>query len=113
MIRSKERVLPAIWGQDCRAWELLASADLSIKHEHMAAGTQEVRHYHVHAQQFFFVLSGVLTLELSGHQHELGKHEGIPVPSGEKHQAINAGDDPVEFLVISSPSTSGDRIAVP
>jgi mannose-6-phosphate isomerase-like protein (cupin superfamily) len=110
MVRSKASVPPAIWGQECKAWELLASADLSIKHEHMPAGTQEVRHRHARAQQFFFVLSGVLTLELSGHQHELAAHEGLPVPPGENHQAINTGDDPVEFLVISSPSTFRGRI---
>ena len=110
MIRSKNSVSPAIWGQECRAWELMDASDLSIKHEHMPAGAQEVRHHHVYAQQFFFVLSGVLTLERSGHQHELRAHEGLPVPPGEKHQAINFGDAPVEFLVISSPSTSGDRI---
>ena len=113
MVRSKASVPPSIWGQKCKAWELLGNADLSIKLEHMPVGTQEVRHRHACAQQFFFVLSGVLTLELSGNRHRLCAHEGLPVPPGENHQAINAGDGPVEFLVISSPSTFGDRIEVP
>ncbi len=109
MVRSKQTVTRNMWGEGCEAWELLASSALSVKHERMPPGTCEIRHYHAQAQQFFFVLSGVLTLEVSGERHDLNSHEGLEVMADARHQAINAGSDPVEFLVVSSPPTIGDR----
>lgn len=110
MIRNRTTMPHAAWGQGCDAWALLSNADLSVKHERMPAGTHEVRHFHAHAQQFFFVLSGALTLEKAGQSHVLAQHDGLAVEPGVPHQAINAGPDVVEFLVISTPPTAQDRI---
>lgn len=109
MIRSRHTMPRSGWGTGCDAWELVATPGLSVKHERMPAGTREVRHYHEKALQFFFVLSGALTLEKAGHLHALGPSEGLLVEPGIAHQALNAGSGPVEFLVISNPPTVGDR----
>lgn len=109
MIQSTETVRRVVWGEDCEAWELHADPALSVKQERMPPGTREVRHYHETAQQFFFVLAGVLTLEVDGEVFQLGPQQGIAVAAGISHQAISDESGAVTFLVISSPTTKGDR----
>lgn len=110
MIRSKHTVSRDVWGDVCEAWDLLASPGLSVKHERMPARTAEIRHHHQQAEQFFFVLSGALWIELDGVTHVLNAQEGLSVEPGKRHQAINGSENAVEFLVISSPPTVDDRI---
>jgi quercetin dioxygenase-like cupin family protein len=52
------------WGDGCDGWHLVAADGLSVIEERMPPGTAEVRHRHDVARQFFFVLSGALTLEI-------------------------------------------------
>jgi mannose-6-phosphate isomerase-like protein (cupin superfamily) len=101
------------WGDGCDGWHLVKRADLSVIHERMPAGASEVRHYHRAARQFFFVLSGVLTLELEGRAETLVAQHGLEIPPGTAHRARNASPEPVEFLVVSMPPSHGDRVAAP
>ncbi len=75
----------------------------------MPPGTREVRHWHARARQFFYVLSGTLTLEVEGVVHELAARTGMELPQGTAHQALNESTADVEFLVISEPPSHGDR----
>jgi mannose-6-phosphate isomerase-like protein (cupin superfamily) len=49
---------------------------MSVIYERMPPGTEETRHYHERARQFFFVLSGVATMEIAGQTVELHPLEG-------------------------------------
>jgi|GEM_PF-382151 len=98
------------WGASCDGWHLVQSGDLSVIHERMPGKTEEVRHYHTRARQFFFVLSGEASLEVDGVRLVLREQEGAEVPPGVWHQMKNERFDDVEFLVISTPPTRGDRI---
>lgn len=101
------------WGDQCDGWYLLKRDDLLIIHEKMPSQTAERRHYHHHARQFFFVLSGVLTMEVAGIVHQLSAQQGIEIPPHSLHQASNQSEQAVEFLVISQPTTRGDREDLP
>ncbi|MCK9906993.1 cupin domain-containing protein, partial [Microbacteriaceae bacterium K1510] len=83
--------------------------ELSVIHERMPAGTSEVRHYHEKSRQFFFALSGTATLEMAGEVFHIAAHEGVEVAPGVPHQMRNDTDEAIEFLVISQPTTRGDR----
>lgn len=107
---SKDNASHYIWGGDCDGWRLLSHADLSVIHERMPADRAEVRHRHMAARQFFFVLSGTLAMEVEGRDHLLSPGEGIEIPPMAAHQAMNRSGEDVEFLVISQPTTRGDRI---
>jgi uncharacterized cupin superfamily protein len=85
------------------------SQNLSVIEERMPPGTREARHWHARARQFFYVLSGTLTIEVEGVTHNLTARSGIELPQGTAHQAINATTSDVEFLVISEPPSRGDR----
>lgn len=101
-----------IWGTNCDGWHLVKHEDLSIIHERMPPSTKEVRHYHNRARQFFFVLTGTATIEINGQEFELTGLEGLEVPPLTPHQVFNQSKEAVEFLVISQPTTKGDRITV-
>jgi mannose-6-phosphate isomerase-like protein (cupin superfamily) len=89
----------------------MKSAGLSLIHERVPSGTSEVRHYHLKARQFFFVLSGTVTLEVGGRREMLGRHEGLEVPPCVTHQISNESKSEVEFLVLSHPPGHGDRVS--
>ena len=98
-----------VWGQNCDGWHLVRTAGLSIIEERMPPGTTEVRHWHARSRQFFYVVSGTLSMEVEGERHELGPRTGIELAPGLAHQATNASAADVEFLVVSLPPSHGDR----
>ncbi|MBB3109995.1 mannose-6-phosphate isomerase-like protein (cupin superfamily) [Paenibacillus phyllosphaerae] len=98
------------WGADCDGWVMVQRLQQSVIHELMPPGTQEVRHYHREATQFFFVLHGEAVMEIEGEEITLNAQEGIEVQRGLCHCIHNRSQLPVEFLVISNPTTKGDRV---
>ena len=102
------------WGgpqaTDCDGWHLVKTPELSVIEELMPPGTSEARHSHVHARQFFFVLEGVLTLEVEHHDFVLHAGEGLEISPGQQHQAINRSDRSLRMLVTSQPPSHGDRV---
>ncbi len=91
-------------------WHLVQTAELSVIEECMPPGAEEVRHFHERARQFFYVLSGELTMELEGEEHRLGAGTGLEIAPGLRHQAFNRSPGEVRFLVISQPRSHGDRL---
>jgi len=102
-----------LWGGVCDGWRLLEGADLGVKRERVPPGGGETPHFHSRARQFFFVLVGEATLELDGRCLVFGAGEGVHVPPGVRHRFANRSSADVEFLVVSAPSTAGDRTEVP
>ncbi|WP_313687869.1 cupin domain-containing protein [Pantoea sp.] len=110
---SKDNAEHYIWGDGCDGWYLLKRQDMLIIHEKMPAHTQEKRHYHSVSRQFFFVVQGILTMELEGKKQQISALQGVEIPPEAKHQARNDSDSAVEFIVISHPTTRGDRSDLP
>jgi mannose-6-phosphate isomerase-like protein (cupin superfamily) len=102
------------WGGDlgtsCDGWHLVKTSNLSVIEELMSPDTSKLRHYHLHAQQFFYVLDGVLTLEIEEQTFVLQAGEGIEISPRQRHQAFNRSLASVRFLVTSQPPSHGDRI---
>lgn len=98
------------WGMDCDGWNLVDEKNLSIKQERMPPGTSEQLHYHIQAQQFFYILKGIAQLFVEDEAIELGPGQGIHIKAGKKHCIKNNGSEDVEFLLCSNPSTIMDRI---
>jgi mannose-6-phosphate isomerase-like protein (cupin superfamily) len=98
------------WGEVCDGWQLLARGDLSVIEERVPPGAGEVAHQHVRARQFFYVLSGTATLEFDSETVSFGAGQGVHVAPGTVHRLCNRSTTEVVFLVISAPTTRGDRI---
>ena len=102
-----------IWGNGCDGWHLVKNPQLSVIQERLPAGTAEVRHFHHHAQQFFYILAGKAVMEVDGRRMALIAGEGIWIPAGTSHQIRNESSDEVHFLVVSQPPSHGDREVLP
>ena len=98
------------WGNNSDGWHLLNSDDLSIIEENVPPNESEERHYHNDAQQFFYILFGTATIEISGDIFEVPAGNGIHVPAKESHQLMNKSNSELRFLVVSQPKSHGDRI---
>ncbi|MDQ0227667.1 cupin domain-containing protein [Metabacillus niabensis] len=107
---SKQNAEHYTWGGICDGWHLVKNKELSVIHERMPVNTSEVRHFHNQARQFFFVLSGTATLEVNGERIILNPQEGVEIAPLTPHQMINDSNEDVEFLVISQPTSKGDRV---
>jgi mannose-6-phosphate isomerase-like protein (cupin superfamily) len=99
-----------IWGEVCDGWHLLKREEMSVIQERVPAGGAEVMHYHDTAHQFFYILEGEGTMSFEDRDVILRKGEGIEIVPPTKHQFKNQSDVDVHFLVISVPSTRGNRI---
>ncbi len=99
-----------IWADVCDGWHLVKRDDISIIQERVPAGSAEVMHYHNTARQFFYILEGQGTMTFNDKTMVLAKGQGIEIPPKLKHQFKNLSNHDVHFLVISTPSTRGDRI---
>jgi mannose-6-phosphate isomerase-like protein (cupin superfamily) len=98
------------WGNDCDGWNLVDNNALSVKEERMPVNTLEEKHYHQHAQQFFFILKGRATFEMDDSTIEIKQGEGLHIEAGKSHRILNTADEDLEFILCSQPSTTNDRI---
>ena len=98
------------WGESCDGWHLLQTETLSVIQERVPPGCAEVSHYHEHAEQFFFVLSGEGTLQVGDDIFVLGPQQGLHVPAGTRHQFSNRAQGDCHFIVTSTPPSHGDRV---
>jgi mannose-6-phosphate isomerase-like protein (cupin superfamily) len=98
------------WGIACDGWRLLNGPDLAVTQERIPSGLGEVRHYHARSRQLFYVLRGRLQIELSGETHLVGEGDSLEIPSTLPHCVRNPFGEEANFLVVSAPSTIGDRV---
>lgn len=101
------------WGKRCDGWHLVKHDALSVIQERVPPGQAEVWHYHARARQFFFILEGTATMHVDTETVVLRAGDGLEVPPHVPHQFRNASDGDVVFLVISAPTTRGDRVPFP
>lgn len=98
------------WKDVCDGWHLVKKDELSIITESMPQNMAEDMHCHRYAFQFFYILSGEATMIFEDKQVILKTDEGIEIEKGVWHQMANNSKEPLNFLVISSPKSHGDRI---
>lgn len=99
-----------IWGEVYDGWHLLKRDDMSVIQERVPAGGTEVMHYHHVSRQFFYILEGQGTMVLEEQTVVLEKGQGIEIAPEVKHQFKNQSNADVDFLVVSVPTTRGDRV---
>ncbi len=110
MFISIENAEHYVWGEICDGWHLLKRDDMSVIQERVPAGGAETMHYHQTARQFFYILQGQGAMTLDDKTVVMEKGQGIEIPPQVRHQFKNQSSLDVHFLVISMPSTRGDRI---
>lgn len=109
MKKSKENSEHYNWGDNCSGWHLVKSKNLSIIEELMPPNTMEPKHSHKYSEQFFQILKGKATFEIEDEIIEIQVGEGIHILPKVKHRIRNDQPTNLEFIVISQPTTRGDR----
>ena len=109
---SSESAEHYIWGDNCDGWHLVKSNALSIIQERVPSGGSESCHFHNEAEQFFFILSGIATMEIEDNLFTVKPNNGIHVPAGSKHKLSNQHEVDLIFIVTSTPPSHGDKIVV-
>ena len=110
MVISTENAEHYVWGEINDGWHLLKREDMSVIQEQVPAGGAEVMHFHNVARQFFYILEGEGKMVFEDHEVVLKKGQGLEIPPRVKHQFKNQSNADAHFLVISIPTTRGDRI---
>ena len=100
------------WGTVCDGWRFLDMPHISVIQERVPALAGETEHFHSQAHQLFYVLSGTATLEMDGTSVSFASGQAVHIPPGTRHRFANHSNQDVVFLVISAPTTRGDRIDV-
>jgi mannose-6-phosphate isomerase-like protein (cupin superfamily) len=98
------------WGHECDGWHLVKDSALSVIEELMPPGSAEMRHQHRRAQQFFYILSGEVLMQVAGKTTSLPAGSGMRILPGMRHQIRNPSATAARFLVISQPPSHGDRM---
>ena len=109
MKKSKENSEHYYWGDNCSGWHLVKSQSLSVIEEMMPPYTREKKHYHADSQQFFRILRGKATFEIENEIVEVESGYGMHILPKIKHRIRNDQSVNLEFIVISEPTTRGDR----
>jgi mannose-6-phosphate isomerase-like protein (cupin superfamily) len=108
MIRNRQTAEHYRWGSS-DAWRLLDRPDLSVLQERMPPGAAEVKHLHRRARQLFYVVEGQVQIEVAGQVLTLGAGDAVEIAPEQPHKVQNVSDRDVVLLVVSAPSTAGDR----
>ena len=98
------------WGGKCDGWHLVKTASLSVIQEVVPSGCSEVKHLHEKAEQYFYILSGVATLEVHEETYRLKPNQGLHIPAGVLHQLRNDSNKDLVFIVTSTPPSHGDKV---
>jgi mannose-6-phosphate isomerase-like protein (cupin superfamily) len=98
------------WGDQCDGWHLLRSPEVSVIQERMPSNSSEVPHLHTKSRQFFYVLSGRLSVLVNGTTFIVEAERGLEIPPGTPHQVFNDSDSDAGFIVISVPPSHEDKI---
>lgn len=113
MKRTKQNTEHYNWGKKCSGWHFVKSQHLHIIEELMPPNTAEIKHYHNFSEQFFYILKGVATFDIEGEIYEIEARQGVHILPKVKHQIKNLTNENLEFIVVSQPTTRGDRIVEP
>ena len=110
MIKSKKNSEFYSWGDNCKAWQLVNSKDMSVIQEIMPPNSEEQLHFHTKTQQFFFVLAGKAEFTFGNEKAVVQSGSGIHIIKGQAHKVKNTTNKNLELLVISQPHSHLDRI---
>jgi mannose-6-phosphate isomerase-like protein (cupin superfamily) len=100
------------WAELCDGWRLVQADAFSVIQERMPPNTSEVAHFHNLSRQFFFLLSGSLSIEIDGSLHKLGPQQGFEIAPKLSHRVFNDSAGDACFLVISVPPSQADRVLI-
>ncbi len=96
--------------------ELLAYRNSAIRNQSLAearvpVGGSTQEHYHLRAEEIYFITSGAGRMRIEGETREVGPGDAIAIPPGRKHKLWNTGTETLKLLCCCAPAYEhGDTI---
>ena len=112
------KVKPFITKDGSEIREILSPLNSSIENQSLAEarvapGQTTEEHYHVQAEEIYYILQGRGRMWLKGNPGEVEAGDGIVIPPGKRHRIENTGHGPLVLLCCCAPSyTHEDTILV-
>ena len=98
------------WGDSGIGWPLVETKGLLVVEETLAPGSSEKHHFHNQAAQCFYMLAGRAVMQFADGQNvEIDTGMALHIPPETCHAIVNQTGEEIRFLVISAPSSRGDR----
>jgi mannose-6-phosphate isomerase-like protein (cupin superfamily) len=98
--------------------EILAPRNSSIKNQSLAEariapGQTTEEHYHIHAEEIYYILRGKGRMWLENDSREIRAGDGIAIPPGTRHKIENSNKEPMVLLCCCAPAyTHEDTILI-
>lgn len=74
-------------------------------------GTASVEHYHIEAEEVYYVLEGQGAIRIDGHPRDIGPGDVISIPPGRRHKVWPRGEQDLVMLVTCVPAYSVEDAA--
>ena len=98
------------WGDGGIGWPLVETMGLLVVEETLAPGSSEKHHFHNQAAQCFYMLAGRAVMQLAdGQSVKIDTGMALHIPPEICPAIVNKTGEAIRFLVISVPSSRGDR----
>jgi mannose-6-phosphate isomerase-like protein (cupin superfamily) len=106
-------VRPFITKDGSEIRELLAHRNSVLRNQSLAearvpVGGSTQEHYHVRAEEIYFITAGTGRLRLEQEERPVVAGDAIAIPPGQRHKLWNTGDRPLTLLCCCAPAYEHD-----
>jgi len=89
--------------------ELLAHRNSAIRNQslaeaRLAPGTSTQEHYHVQAEEIYFITAGTGRMRIEAEEQDVAPGDAIAIPPGRRHKLTNTGTDVLTLLCCCAPA---------
>jgi quercetin dioxygenase-like cupin family protein len=98
LARTNERVSKSLLGHDSGA----TTCTVTCVKTPPGGGSVAGRHFHV-VDQLFYIVSGTMSVEIGGDEHEAGPGSLVIFPANTPHRNWNAGSDATVHIAFNTP----------
>lgn len=108
-IKNLDAVAPFITKDGSEIRELLAHRNSAIRHQSLAearlpAGGATQEHYHVRAEEIYYITHGTGRICIDGETREVKAGDAIAIPPGRRHKLWNTGKEILRLLCCCAPA---------
>ncbi len=112
-IRSRDASAPFTTVDGSTIRSLLDRGTAEVRNQSLAEATVEpggatTRHYHRDAEEIYYVLAGVGSMDVDGVVRSVEAGDAVLIPPGAWHQVTASPGEPLRFLCCCSPPYSDD-----
>jgi mannose-6-phosphate isomerase-like protein (cupin superfamily) len=112
-IKNLNEVPPFITKDGSEIRELLAHRNSAIRNQSLAearvpVGGSTQEHYHVRAEEIYYITHGRGRIRIEGEEREIGVGDAIAIPPGQRHKLWNTGSETLRLLCCCAPAYEHD-----